>query len=64
VRSPGPGGRGLCAIDLLIYACLCYVSFLIKKEDDVALSKEQLHDLARLGAKARLEELRAEIAAL
>jgi len=30
----------------------------------VALSKEQLHDLARLGAKARLEELRAEIAAL
>jgi hypothetical protein len=30
----------------------------------VALSKEQLHNLARLGAKARLEDLRAEMTAI
>jgi hypothetical protein len=30
----------------------------------VALSRQQLHHLARLGAKARLSELRGEIAAV
>jgi hypothetical protein len=30
----------------------------------VALSRQQLHELARLGAKVRLQELREEIAAI
>jgi len=30
----------------------------------VPLSRQQLHELARLGAKLRLQELRAEIAAI